>query len=88
MQSSICHSNSAPTDISRTKAEFSLISHAQSESFPEEFQILKSGKEISSYSCLLPLSPEFYETLEVIRVGGRLGQSEDLEPDTIHPHSA
>lgn len=48
-------------------------------SFPEEFQVLKSGKEISSNSHLLPLSPEFDETLEGIRVGGRLKQSEDLD---------
>lgn len=71
--------------MSRTNAEIKLISHAQSESFPEEFQALKNGKEIPRYSRLLPLAPEFDRALQVIRVGGRLRQSKDLEPDTIHP---
>lgn len=78
-------STSDPTGELRTQAEIELISSAQAGSFPEESQALKNGKQISTHSCLLPLSPEYDETLRVIRVGGRLRRSADLELDTIHP---
>lgn len=80
MQTSTCHSVPDHSDII-IMAEIALITHAQSESFPGEFQALIS---VSSNSHLLLLSPEFDKTLGVIRVRGRLGQSENLEPDTIH----
>lgn len=48
----------------------------------EEYQALKNRKEIFPHSCLLPLSPEYDKTLRVIRVGGRLRQSADLDSDT------
>lgn len=62
-----------------------LISNAQSESFPAEFQALENGKQISPHSRLLPLSPEYDKTLRVIQVGGRLRRSTNLQSDTIHP---
>lgn len=68
---------------SRTKAETALISCAQSQSFPEEYQPLKLGKQIAPNSRLAPLSPEFDRALEILR--GRLRESKDLEPDAIHP---
>ena len=36
-------------------------------------------------SRLASLAPEFDDTNQLIRVGGRLRQSSDLEEDTVHP---
>lgn len=66
-----------------TKAKIELISNAQSESFPEEYQALNE-KEIFPYSCVA-LSPEYDKTLRAISVGGRLRPSADLDSDKIHP---
>ena len=85
MHSSTSQPNADHISPSRTKAETALISRAQSQSFPEEYQALKLGKEITPNSRLAPLSPEFDKALEIILVGGRLRESKDLEPDTIHP---
>lgn len=85
MQNSSCHLQSDPSNVTRITVETTLIAHAQSESFHEEFQVLKSGKEIPPHSHLSPLSPEFDQTLGVIRVGGRLRQTTDLEMDSVHP---
>ena len=59
MQTATSGSDSETPASLRSNAEIALISNAQSESFPEEFQALKSGKEILSCSRLLPLSPKF-----------------------------
>lgn len=45
---------------------------------------LKKGKALPRQSRLLPLSPELDSELLLIRVGGRLRQSQDLDPDIIH----
>lgn len=73
------------SNLTRAKAEAFLLSQAQYESFLEEFQALKAGKEISPQSHLLPLSPQFDSVLELIRVGGRLRQIQTLDPNVIHP---
>lgn len=74
--------NSDATSVPRPKAEIELVSRAQSESFPEEFQAIKKEKEIFHHDRLSTLSPENAKTLRVIRVGGR--QSSDLDSGTIH----
>ncbi|XP_023811839.1 uncharacterized protein LOC110015208 [Oryzias latipes] len=67
------------------KAELSLLISAQRDSFPDEIQCLTSGKPVSSTSRLVTLSPEFDESLQLIRVGGRLRRCPDLEENVIHP---
>lgn len=76
---------SDPSNLTRARAETFLLAQAQRESFPDEFKALKAGKELSPQSCLLSLSPQFDDVLELIRVGGRLRQIETLDPDVIHP---
>ena len=66
-------------------AETTILRQAQIDSFPEEYKALKTGKPISSGSCLITLSPEFDSSMRVIRVGGRLRQVEGLSSDTVHP---
>lgn len=59
-----------------------ILRRAQQECFSEELCFLKS---VPSSSTLLTLSPKLDGTGELIHVGGRLHQSEDLELTTQHP---
>ena len=63
------HSNMAQHYINSEKH---LLQRAQTDSFPEEFNALKSNKLIPKSSKLLPLSPEYDPDLGLIKVGGRL----------------
>ncbi|XP_067024040.1 uncharacterized protein [Acropora muricata] len=56
------------------QAEEVLIKRAQSESFPEDIEYLKSKKGLPSRSRLLPLRP-FLSADRFLRVGGRLRKS-------------
>ena len=58
---------------------------SQQDSFPEEFNLLRNGKLVAATSRLLTLTPEYDETVKLIRVGGRLRGNDQLEPDSIHP---
>ncbi|KAL1273498.1 hypothetical protein QQF64_029360 [Cirrhinus molitorella] len=69
------------TKTPQTQAELYLLHQAQIENFPEEYKLLKDGQEVSSHSRLAGLAPEYDPVTELIRVGGRLRQSEDLDPD-------
>lgn len=64
-------------------AERAVIRMVQRESFPSEFRALKLRKPVDNSSKLITLNP-FMDNNDVIRVGGRLQQS-DLHPDQIHP---
>jgi len=44
-----------------------------------------SGNAIASSSRLVTLAPEFDETTQLIRVGGRLRHSTLLDQDAMHP---
>ncbi|KAE8281782.1 hypothetical protein D5F01_LYC19165 [Larimichthys crocea] len=62
-----------------------LLQHAQQESFPEEFALLQANKPILKQSPLNNLAPEFDHTTNLIRVGGWLRKSEDLDYSNMHP---
>ena len=55
------------------QAEFEIFKEAQLECFPDEFRTLKKDMSLSKRSKLLPLNPIVVDNL--IRVGGRIGQS-------------
>lgn len=67
------------------EAEREILRRAQQDSFAEEFHLLSSGKPVHSTSQLLSLAPEYDETVELIRVGGRLRRSDQLGPEAVHP---
>lgn len=66
------------------EAELALLRLAQSQSFPVEVSHLKSGKPLPTSSHLLCLAPEYDSTMQLLRVGGRLRRTEQLE-FAIHP---
>lgn len=74
-----------PTADDYKRAELAVLRQSQTESFPEELSYLRAGKPLPKNSRLLCLAPEFDEDIELIRVGGRLRQTSQLEEDTIHP---
>lgn len=67
------------------EAELALLQQAQTQSFPVEMTHLKSGKPVPMSSRLLCLAPEYDSTTHLIRVGGRLRRTEQLDESTIHP---
>lgn len=67
------------------EAQLSLLRKVQLDCFPVEYAQLQSGKPMAKSSCLLTLAPEFDNSDQLIRVGGRLRHSNQLEPDTVHP---
>lgn len=78
-------STDPPAAADFQKAELALLRHAQMESFPGESALLKSGKAIPSSSRLLTLAPEYDESSDLIRVGGRLRRCDSLGPEVLHP---
>lgn len=66
-------------------AERDILRKAQRDSFPEDFHCLSAGKPVYSSSRLMNLAPEYDPTVELIRVGGRLRRSEQLDADIMHP---
>ncbi|KAK7879199.1 hypothetical protein WMY93_034023 [Mugilogobius chulae] len=80
------HGAAAPLAAAeRLEAERQLLRSAQTDSFPEEVQALQSGHSVHSSSRLSALSPEYDNLSGLIRVGGRLRQATEVEPDSIHP---
>lgn len=67
------------------KAELALLRHAQAESFPGEFALLKAEKAIPSSSRLLTLAPEYDTSSDLIRVGGRLRRCDSLSSEVLYP---
>lgn len=66
-------------------AERDILRRAQYDSFPEDFHCLEAGKPVPSSSRLITLAPEYDHTVGLIRVGGRLRRSQQLDIDVIHP---
>ncbi|XP_055589653.1 uncharacterized protein LOC129741866 [Uranotaenia lowii] len=64
-------------------AEYAIIRRIQLETFPEEWKCLVEGKDIHRSSPLRWFAPRI-SAENLIRVGGRLGKSEESE-DTKHP---
>ncbi len=54
-----------------------IIQATQKEAFPEEYEMLKSGRKVSRQSRLAPLRPSWDVAREVIVVTGRLGDVMD-----------
>jgi len=69
----------------RIDTELLLLRQAQQDSFPDEVHALQNAKVIRANSRLSTLSPEYDQTMGLIRVGGRLRKAEKLEIDTLHP---
>ncbi|KAF0035008.1 hypothetical protein F2P81_012766 [Scophthalmus maximus] len=67
------------------QAELTLIKHAQMESFPEEFGLIKSGKAILTSSRQLTLAPKYDESSDLIQVGGILRRCDSLSQEVLHP---
>ena len=65
-------------------AESYLISIAQRECFPEEFDLLNGRLPLPKSSLLLSLRPLIDQPHSIIRVGGRLGNSK-LSYSKMHP---
>ncbi|XP_067283159.1 uncharacterized protein [Pseudorasbora parva] len=66
-------------------AERDILRKSQCDSFPEDFHCLVAGKPVPYSSRLLTLAPEYDHTVGLIRVGGRLRHSQQLDADIIHP---
>ncbi len=77
--------SSSPTAKNYVMAERLIFQNIQQDRFPEQYEQLKTGKPVSTTSRLLTLAPEFDESSQLIRVGGRLCHAEGLELQTIHP---
>ena len=67
------------------EAERIILKQSQQDSFPEECVLLSTNKPLPTTSRLLTLAPEYDHTAKLIRVGGRLRRSAQLELDAIHP---
>lgn len=74
-----------PSAADYQAAEMLIFQKSQIDSFPEEYKMLKAKRPILSNSRLLTLAPEYDESCQVIRVGGRLRRAEGLETSAIHP---
>ncbi|KAJ8369138.1 hypothetical protein SKAU_G00091660 [Synaphobranchus kaupii] len=91
LEASVQHLHGAaahPNDISARdsqEAELIILQQVQHECFPAELTHLRASKPVPSSSRLAALAPEFDNTSQLIRVGGRLRRSGDLEEDAIHP---
>lgn len=78
----------APTGtlpFTQAEVETHILSKAQSESFPEDFHVLKSNKELPTNSHLSSLAPQYEHKLNLVRVGRRLRLAEELEPRAMSP---
>ncbi|XP_047659598.1 uncharacterized protein LOC113658967 [Tachysurus fulvidraco] len=77
--------SSSENRMSQTQAELLLLRFAQEKDFSEQYKLLNSGQDVPKQSRLAELSPEYDPVVRLIRVGGRLRQSKELESDVIHP---
>jgi len=66
-------------------AERDILRQVQYDSLPEDFHCLVAGKPVPHSSHLITLAPEYDHTVGLIRVGGRLRHSQQLDADVIHP---
>ncbi|XP_064621089.1 uncharacterized protein LOC135483944 [Lineus longissimus] len=68
----------------RRQEELHWIRWAQSLKYQEDIEELKAGRQVTMESKLAPLSPEWDEKDQVMRVGGRLHYA-PLPEETKHP---
>lgn len=74
-----------PSAATYLDAEIAILRQAQLDSFGNDLACLQSHKPLPHSSRLLSLAPELDSMSGLIRVGGRLRQSNDLPPDVLHP---
>ncbi len=67
------------------RAEVRILKQVQQESFPEDYNLLGTGKPVRSGSRLVTLAPEMDSTSGLIRVGGRLRRTLGIEDSILHP---
>lgn len=67
------------------QAQQSLLRQVQLDCFPTDYAQLQAGKPVAKNSRLITLAPEFETGDQLIRVGGRLRHSSQLEQDAVHP---
>ncbi len=67
------------------QAEVRILKQVQQESFPEDYNLLGTGKPVRSGSRLVTLAPEMDSTSGLIRVGGRLRRTLGIEDSILHP---
>ena len=79
----LCRRRTASTECLKENSKNILCRAAQKEMFAEDYFRLEGGKNCSKSSALLSLSP-FFDENQVIRVGGRLRNS-DLPHEEKHP---
>lgn len=77
--------SSSPTADDFREAERIILQQAQEHSFKQEITCLKAGKPVPPTSRLICLAPELDSTSQLIRVGGRLRQADQLDADSVHP---
>ena len=75
----------SPSASNYKEAEISLLQRAQQDCFATEVAQLRAGKAVPNSSRLVTLAPEFDDTNQLIRVGGRLRHSTLLNLDAMHP---
>nr|XP_021327164.1 uncharacterized protein LOC110438611 isoform X1 [Danio rerio]XP_021327165.1 uncharacterized protein LOC110438611 isoform X1 [Danio rerio]XP_021327166.1 uncharacterized protein LOC110438611 isoform X1 [Danio rerio] len=66
-------------------AERNTLRKVQIDCFPDDINALVAGKPVPSSSRLITLAPEYDSTVGLIRVGGRLRRSHQLDADAVHP---
>ncbi len=67
------------------QAEVRILKQVQQESFPEDYNLLGTGKPVRSGSRLVTLAPEMDLSSGLIRVGGRLRRTLGIEDSILHP---
>lgn len=72
-----------PTEEELLRAKVCIIKSIQNECYAEELKCINSGSNISSSSSLWKLHPTMDQD-QLLRVGGRIGQS-DLDMNEAHP---
>ena len=73
-----------PTTDDKQKAKLKIISEVQKNEFPEDYKLIKDGREVGRGSSLFKLNP-FIDSDEVLRIGGRLEKSAILGYGEKHP---
>nr|XP_055025291.1 uncharacterized protein LOC129415362 [Misgurnus anguillicaudatus] len=78
--------NKGPPDADDfSEAELTVLRHCQMQDFPEEYALLKEGKNVPNRSRLMKLTPEYDNNSALIRVGGRLRRCDSLNDEFLHP---
>ena len=73
------------TADSYREAENILLQRAQMECFPDDYNQTLAEKPLPPSSRLISLAPEFDTAMQLIRVGGRLRHTTDIDAEALHP---